>query len=64
MPLVKEAIERAFAEYASRLEPDATMPGKTAYQLLGAREALNVLLNLGEPTKPMVKGEQQGLKPV
>jgi hypothetical protein len=63
-PLVRDAIEKAFAEYATRLEPDPAMPGKAAYQLLGAREALNVLLTLGEPTRPIVKGEQQGLKPV
>lgn len=62
-PLVREAVEKAFAEYAARQVPDPTMPGKMAYQIHGAREVLDVLLNLGEPTKPVIKGETVGLKP-
>lgn len=53
-PLAREAVERTFGEYASSLTPDLQAPGVAAWKLVGAREALNLLLTLGEPVKPTI----------
>lgn len=55
--MAREAFERAFGEYAANLTPDMQVPGIAAWKLVGAREALNLLMTLGEPVKPHLPGD-------
>lgn len=62
-PAFQAQCERALVEYVCRQTPDPTLPGGMTYRIQGAKEVLNVLLNLGEPDKPVVKTVEEQLRP-
>jgi hypothetical protein len=58
-PLVRRAFEVALAEYVVKLVVEPGMPGGAAFKMQGAREVLNVLLNLGEEQGVVRRGARE-----